>query len=70
MVNESMPWQLTVKELKESLEAADDHAVVCFKVPKGGIGHEELSVLLNLKVQNNTGPVFSFIPSGPSENEQ
>lgn len=63
MVNDLLPRQLTVGQLKKALEAAEDNAVVSLKVPAGGIGHPDLAVYLNLKVNFSEGPVFKLEPS-------
>lgn len=67
MANESMPWQLTVRELRRALEAASEDAVVALKVPKGGIGHSDLETLCNLKVDRSGGPVVLLSPLQRSE---
>jgi len=61
MVNEPMPWQLTVAKLRSVLEKSDPNAVVTLEVPPGGIGHPELTIFLNLKVKDR-GPVVGFQP--------
>jgi hypothetical protein len=62
MANEPMPWQLTVAELRRALEAASQDAVVVLKVPKGGIGHPDLDVLLNLAVHRSGDPIVLLVP--------
>ncbi len=61
MVNEPMPWQMTVAELKSVLDKADPKAVVCLEVPAGGIGHPEMAIFLNVKVTDK-GPVVGLRP--------
>ena len=52
MVNDPMPWQMTVAKRRSVLEEADPDAVVCLEVPAGGIGNPELATFLNAKVKD------------------
>jgi len=61
MVNDPMPWQMTVAELRSVLEKADPNAVVCLEVPAGGVGNSELATMLNVKVVDR-GPVVGIQP--------
>ena len=61
MVNDPMPWQMTVAKLRSVLEQADPNAVVCLEVPAGGIGNPELTMFLNIKVKDR-GPVVGLQP--------
>ena len=67
MVNEPMPWQLTVAELRRVLEAADPNAVIGLEVPKGGIGNGELATIWNLVVQRSSGPIVILSPRSEAE---
>ena len=61
MVNDPMPWQMTVAKLRSALDKADPNAVVCLEVPAGGIGNPELAMFLNIKVKDR-GPVVGLQP--------
>jgi hypothetical protein len=62
MVNEAMPWQLTVDQLRRSLAEVPDGTVVGLAVPPGGLGHPELTVLYNLTVEYAGGPIVILSP--------
>ncbi len=62
MVNDPMPWQMTVAELRSILENANSGAVVSLKVPAGGIGHPELETYLNVTVVDR-GPIVVLQPN-------
>ena len=62
MVNEPMPRQLTVEQLIAVLKKANPKSVVCLEVPAGGIGHDKLKVMLNLKAVD-TGPMVKLQPN-------
>ncbi len=61
MANESLPHQLTVKQLKPILESAQDKAVVCLRLPPGYAAHPELGALANLDA-GDKGPIVTFTP--------
>ena len=69
MRNDPMPWQLTVGELRRALEAASQDAVVALKVPKGGIGHPDLEVILNLSVHRASDPIVLLVPNDKSSTQ-
>lgn len=57
-----MHWQLTVAQLREALEQAQNDAVVGIEIPAGFRGAQELTILCNLQVSMPcTGPVFKFV---------
>jgi hypothetical protein len=61
MANESMPWQLTVAELRKALEHAQDEAVVTLEIPPGFKSPEDLTLICNVEVVGTgIGPVFKL----------
>jgi hypothetical protein len=62
MVNDPMPWQLTVGDLRKLLQNVPDGVVVGLRVPAGGIGDPELQLFCNLRASYSGGPVFRFEP--------
>ena len=68
MVNEPMPWQLTVGQLRQALREVPDEGVVCLVVRPPGIGDKEFTVFYNLRVEYAGGGIVKFVPlSTPQE---
>jgi hypothetical protein len=62
MANEPMPWQLTVGQLRGILRDVPDGVVVGLQVPAPGIGHPELTIFCNLRVEYAGGMLVRLIP--------
>lgn len=61
MVNEAMPHQLTVGQLRHILEGAQEQAVVVLQLPAGHTSHPELAVFVNVAVRV-VGPIVVLSP--------
>jgi hypothetical protein len=61
-MNEPLPWQLTVAQLREVLATAPDEAIVALRVPAPGLGHADLDVFCNLKVERSAGMIVLLAP--------
>ena len=74
MVNESPPWLLTVRELREALNDARPDQVVSFVLSHDDLADlgatipEGMSIVFAVKVDRAafTGPVFRLSPAGPA----
>jgi len=62
MVNEPMPWQMTVGQLRALIRDVPGDVVVALRVPAPGIGDQTFDVFYNLEVEYKGGPVFRFVP--------
>jgi len=63
MVNDPMPWQPTVRQLRQALDGVPDDAVVGVSVPAGKVGypHTTLTTLYGrLAFEYRDGPVFQI----------
>jgi len=61
MVNDPMPWQLTVAQLKEALANAQEGAVVGLLLRAGFAAHPDLDGYYNLRLVGGTdGPVIKL----------
>lgn len=61
MVNEPMPWQLTVGQLRRALAEVPDELVMA-----PGIGHPDLAVFYNLRVEYGGGVIVRLHPVSTS----
>lgn len=64
MVNESMPWQLTVGNLREVLATVPDEAVVALRVPPSGLAAGPGTTIYNLRVEYGGGVIVQLVPIG------
>jgi hypothetical protein len=65
MVNDPLPGQLTVGQLRQSLEEIPDGVVVGLLVPPGD---SLLTVCYNLRVQYQSGVALLLVPNMESAN--
>ncbi|MGI4788867.1 MAG: hypothetical protein ACRYFS_08450 [Janthinobacterium lividum] len=64
MANEPLPHQMTVAQLRELLEDAQENAVVALRLPAGYTAASQIPTFVNLKVEGKTtGPVLVLTPS-------
>lgn len=61
-MNDAMPWQMTVAQLRELLADVPGEAVVALRVPAPGLGDPVLDVFYNLRAEYPGGPVFRLVP--------
>jgi hypothetical protein len=62
MVNEPMPWQMTVERLRELIRDVPGDVVVALHVPAPGIGDRDLDVFYDVEVEYKGGPLFRLVP--------
>lgn len=62
MVNDPLPFQLTVAQLREALVDAQDGAVVSLRLKAGFSAHPSVDRVYNLRVAHSTAhsAVFAF----------
>jgi hypothetical protein len=69
VVNEPMPYQLTVGRLREILRDAPDEAVIGLKLPPGFHGHDQLSIYVNVEASYSSGPIVLLRPVSIDQKE-
>lgn len=62
MVNEPLPHQLTVGQLRQSLEGVPDATVIALELPAGYQAHPEMASFVNLGVLRVSGPIVVLSP--------
>ncbi len=67
MVNEPLPHQLTVGELRQIIADAPDTTIIAFAVPASKHDNHTISTICNLTAVYTGGPILMFRRSDPPE---
>ena len=73
MDTDPLPWQLTVAQLREALESANDHQIVVFGIPPGDVhllrqaAEVGMTLVFNVAADGGDGPVFRLSAAQPAD---